>query len=165
MEWENLGSNRLGHLPVMNGDRINQKLRFFRVRSFFWFTFVFLIVLLVVSFSGKQFFFNSQGSYIQKNPGIEYPQLISVGRATTWKLRVKNSRQVWLSGSLVEKISLEEVRPHPEKIHFVDRKLFIKFDDSPDVILLKVKPKLRGFVEGAIGGEREVFSVMFLAFP
>jgi hypothetical protein len=165
MDWESLGSSRLNRLPVMSGDRINQKLRFFRIRSFFWATFVFLIVLLTVSFSGKQFFFNSQGSYLQKNPSIEYPQLISVGSAATWKIRVKNSRQVWLSDSLIEKINLEQVIPRPEKILFIERKIFIHFNDTPEVIFLKVKPKSRGFVEGAIGGEREVFSVMFLVFP
>ena len=39
MKWENLGTHRLSDLRVMSGDKINQKLRIFRIQKFFWFTF------------------------------------------------------------------------------------------------------------------------------
>ncbi len=165
MKWENLGTHRLSDLRVMSGDKINQKLRIFRIQKFFWFTFVFALVIGVLSFSGRQFLFNSQSSYVQKDPGIEYPQVISVGKPAFWKLKLKNTRRVWVSSTLIEKLSVEEVVPRPEKTVIVDQKLFITFKEPPEVIVLKVKPKVRGFIEGTVGGEREVFSVAFLAFP
>ena len=165
MEWDNLGSNRLSRLTVMSGDRINQRLKVFRIQKFFWFVFVFFLVLAAISFSGKQLFLNSEGAYVQKNPAIEYPQLVSFERVTTWKIRLKESRQLWISNTLIEKMSLEEVFPKPEKIIFVDQRLFLNFKEAPEIIFLKIKPRLRGFIEGAIGGEREVFSITFLAFP
>lgn len=165
MKWEKLGNHQLSNFHVMSGDKINQKLRIFRIQKLFWFIFVFALVIEVLSFSGRQFLSNSQSSYVQKDPGIEYPQVISVGKSAFWKLKLKNTRRVWVSRTLIEKLSVEEVAPRPEKTVIMDQKLFITFKESPEVIVLKIKPKVRGFIEGTVGGEREVFSVAFLVFP
>jgi hypothetical protein len=131
MKWENLETHRLSDLHVINGDKINQKLRIFRIQKFFWFSFVFALVMCVLSFSGRQFLFNSQSSYIQKDPGMEYPQVISFGKSAFWKLKLKNTRRVWVSSTLVEKLSIEDVDPRPEKTVLVDQKLFITFKEPP----------------------------------
>lgn len=165
MKWESLGPNRLSHLHVMSGERIKQKLNIFRIKKFFWFLFVFAIVLVILSFSGKQFLFNSSGYYLQSDPAIEYSQFVSTKKIAIWKLRIKNSQKIWISEKLKEKIKIEQILPVPKEITEIDKKLFIFFKEPPEVIFLKVKPRLRGFIEGSIGGEREVFSVAFLAFP
>jgi hypothetical protein len=165
MKWESLGPNRLSHLHVMSGERIKQKLNIFRIKKFFWFLFVFTIVLTMLSYSGKQFLINSNGRYLQSESVFQYPQFVRTKKIAVWKLKIKNSRKIWMSETLKEKIKIVEVIPGPKEVAEVDKKLFIVFKEPPEVIFLKVQPVARGFVEGSIGGEREVFSVAFLAFP
>jgi hypothetical protein len=165
MKWESLGSNRLSHFHVMSGERIKQRLKIFRIKKFLWFLFVFTIVLVLLSFSGKQFLFNSSGNYLQSNPGIDYPQFVRAKKVAIWKLKIKNSQKIWISEKLKEKIKIEGVVPVPKEINEINKKIFIVFKEPPEVIFLKIRPMLRGFIEGSIGGEGEVFSVTFLAFP
>lgn len=165
MKWESLGPNRLSHLHVMSGERIKQKLNIFRIKKFFWFLFVFAIVLTMLSYSGKQFLFSSNGYSLQGESVFQYPQFVSSKKVAVWKLKIKNSRKIWISETLKEKIKIVEIFPGPKEVAELDRKLFIVFKEPPEFILLKVKPVERGFVEGSIGGESEVFSVAFLAFP
>ena len=165
MKWKSLGPNYLSHLHVMNGDQIRKKLKIFRIKKFFWFLFVFAIMLTVLGFSGKEFLFNSGGAYLYKNPAIEYPQFFASKKSVVWKLKIKNSRKIWISETLKQSVKIEEIIPMPKEVSEVDNKLFIYFKDPPELIVLKVRPKFRGFIEGTIGGEREVYSVAFLAFP
>ncbi len=165
MKWKSLGPNYLSHLHVMNGDQIRKKLKIFRIKKFFWFLFVFAIVLTTLSYSGKQFLFNSNGHNLQSESVLQYPQFVRTKKIAIWKLKIKNSRKIWMSETLKEKIKIVEVIPGPKEVAEVDNKLFIVFREPPEVIYLKVQPVKRGFVDGLIGGEREVFSVAFLAFP